>query len=67
MQRNSRHQHGARIKTVNAVDLGLRASQLYGDGDSKFYVVPMRRRNGVGRINYLGEERVGGKAKINME
>jgi hypothetical protein len=67
MKRNSRHQDGARIETVNDVDLGLRAPQLHGDGDTQFYAVPERHANAVEKLRTLHEKRVDAKAKINME
>lgn len=67
MRRNSQLQDRARIETVNEVDLGLRAPQLHGDGDTTFMPLSYDTRTLSEEIRTLHEKRVDAKAKTNME
>jgi hypothetical protein len=67
MQRNSRHQDGARIATVNDVDLGLRAPQLYGDGDTSFMPFPSDMRMLSEELRTVHGKRVDAHSRIDVE
>ena len=67
MQRNSQLQDRARIETVNDVDLGLRAPQLYGDGDTSFMPFSSDTRMLSEELRTVHGKRVDAHARIDVE